>query len=113
MRDRQLPSSWSQCASIRCDSNEPRRSADFLVCGLGGLSSPPDSRVHSARSRFGEFSQLGCPLSPYPLLARSSRGEGEDHVLFHRKAWLPRPMTNPPSRRGYGVAGERGEGSPF
>src|SRR5688572_13205240 len=28
------------------------------------------------------------PLSPYPLPARSSRGEGEEHVLFHQKRRL-------------------------
>src|SRR5688572_31359913 len=52
----------------------------------------------------------GMPLSPYPLPIPSSWGEGAMLFTEEKVGLLPRPVRNPPSRRRYGVAGERGEG---
>src|SRR5687768_14214941 len=41
---------------------------------------------------------------------RSSWGEGDMLFAEEKVGLLPRPVRNPPSRRRYGAAGERGEG---
>src|SRR5687767_13399577 len=69
----------------------------FEQCDRFGIrhhsSMPLAAQNPKNQNRFqGETSFIGVatfkswmPFSPHPFFVRSSRGEGEDHVLFHQK----------------------------
>src|SRR5688500_17014770 len=53
--------------------------------------------------------RVGCP-SPRPSPHSFVMGRGSYAFGETKRDLLPRPVRNPPSRRRYGAAGERGEG---